>query len=91
MQLNTETLKVMRILHEEFPYEDGVAQHKAIAVFRGEPILNSIYEPFAQRRFPGEKRLRRVREEGIYCFGGKRASGEAVGKLLILKIGKKRL
>ncbi len=45
--------------------------------------------PYEIRKFPGEKRLRRIKEEGIYMFGGKQVDGEASNKLIIVKIGVK--
>ncbi len=69
---------------------EAIAFTKMITIFRGEVKQEFPYNSYdvIKKR---DKVIKRIKEEGIYLFGGRLKNGKASNKLYVLKIGSKPL
>lgn len=65
----------------------NICFHTMASIFRGEPKVYALYNPFD---FVKEKKFNKVKEEGLYIFGG-RTNNILNGNLAVLKIGMRPL
>jgi len=62
----------------------GIAFHKACLVLSPQRKEVNL---FKMGEFKQDEKIQKVKEEGIYFFGGRNEGGEPLGTLRILKIG----
>lgn len=77
--------------YENFYVPEGIAYQQSCSIFRGEINLENPYFMYNVKKYSTERRLRKVREEGVYVFGGKNMAGDAIGTLAVLRVGVKPL
>lgn len=56
----------------------GIAFHGISAIFKGEVKIESPHFTLEIKK-PKDKKLKKIKEEGIYCFGGILPNNDASG------------
>lgn len=60
-------------------------------VFRGEIQMDHYYNPIEYKKDKMKFSLRKIKEEGLYIFGGKTSKGHATNHLKNIKLGSRPL
>ncbi|KAL4481097.1 hypothetical protein ABPG72_015052 [Tetrahymena utriculariae] len=88
VSVNLETFKCNMLQVEGL--EKGLAFHQMTPVFRGDAKIENPYYNVEIKKTK-DKKVRKVREEGLYVFGGLLQNGEATNQLRVIKLGQKPL